>query len=404
MMAVILRTRQVIVKVRTLTSPSGKASIRVLEWPLMKAEGRGAVVSTSGPRQFRTRLLPVLLFFAAHSFLFPGLPADARELKEKRISREASHLQLVSTDRFMGSLAIRPGMTILDVGTGTGQFARRFAELLAGTGKVFATDIEESCINFLKEEARRRGLGNLFPVLVNPEGFDDFYSRQTYDLVTVFHVSIPKPTAFFARIRNYMAEDGRLVHLHYKVAAPFSQQDFAGHFPELIRELSLEPAGSIFKRGLRETTRHLILKNAGAEPGETLREALVEDFNRMLHDTNFSLDFIDGADLKQGLDFTREERDFADAQLELFTEEGVFDRNPAEMNAKESRVVARFNKLLFLQRFRKYLPTEGLFIPGISPRFMEEAGFRLLEEDHATLPFEDIDIFGVDKRTGSDKR
>jgi hypothetical protein len=135
-----------------------------------------------------------------------------------------------------------------------------------------------------------------------------------------------------------------------------------------------------------------------------LREAVIEDFNRMLQDTNFSLDFIVGPDLKEGLDFTPEERDFADAQLELFTEEGVFDRDPRVISAKETRVVARFNKLLFLQRFRKYLPADGLFVPGLSPRYMEEAGFRLVKEDHALLPFEDIDVFEVNKGTGSDGR
>lgn len=344
------------------------------------------------------------LFIAAAVLLSPGSPAGAPEVQAERVSREAGHLEVVSTDKFMEFLGIKAGMTILDIGTGTGQFAYRFAERLAGTGNVYATDIDERCVNFVKEEASRRGLGNLHPVLVKPEGFDEFYSRQKYDLVTVFHVFLPDSTAFFARLRDSLAEEGRVIHLHYKVAPPFSQKDFGGHFPELIGELSREPAESPFSKGLGETTRKMILKNAGAEPDETLRETVVEDFNRMMRDANFSRAFIEGANLKRGVDFTREERLFAEAQLDLFTVERVFEQPPRALSPRETRIVTRFNKLLFLQRFRKYLPADGLFVPGLSPRFMEEAGYRLVKEGHAILPFEDIDVFAVDKGTGSDGR
>jgi hypothetical protein len=168
--------------------------------------------------------------------------------------------------------------------------------------------------------------------------------------------------------------------------------------------LSLDPAESPFSKGLRETTRQLILRSTGAEPDEALRKAVVEDFNTMLRDPNFSRAFIVGSNLKEGADFTREERDFADGLLDIFAVEGLFDQKPGEPSATDALMFARFNKLLFLQKFRKYLQADGLFVPGPSPRFMDEAGFRLLKVGHAILPFEDIEIFEVDRRTGSDGR
>jgi cyclopropane fatty-acyl-phospholipid synthase-like methyltransferase len=136
-------------------------------------------------------LLPALLLFSADALLFPGLPESAEGPDKARISNAAGHLQILATDKFLELLTIRPGMTILDIGTRTGQFAYFFAERLAGTGKVYATDIDEGCIRYVEEEAKRRGLDNLFPVLVKPEGVDEFYGRHRYDLIAFFHVRIP---------------------------------------------------------------------------------------------------------------------------------------------------------------------------------------------------------------------
>ena len=131
---------------------------------------------------------------------------------------------------------------------------------------MFATDIDNGCITFVKEEASRRGLENLFPVLVSREGVDPFYGRQKYDLITVIHVPITNAAAYFATMRDYLTEDGRLVIVLYRSASPFSEEDFAGHFPDLIRELSMEPADSPFSRRLAESTRRLIRRNSGGNP------------------------------------------------------------------------------------------------------------------------------------------
>lgn len=351
-------------------------------------------------RQIGKHVLPALVICAAASFPCVGLCADAAGVKDWRISREADHFRSVATEAFMEALSIRPGMTILDIGTGTGWFAFAFAERTGRTGRVFATDIDNDCIDFVKREANRRGLDNLFPVLVKQKGVDEFYGRQKYDLITVIHVPIPDATSFFARMRDYLAQDGRLVVVLYQSASPFSERDFAGHFQDLIRELSSEPADSPFSRRLGESTRQLMRRNVGVEPDETLRKAVVADFNRMLSDVRFGLDFIDGSATRTDLAFTPAERDFADYLLVFLMEEGVFDRGGRTANARESRIVERFNKLLFLQRFRKHLDKGRLFTPGLTPKTregFEKAGYRLEKEHRDIMPFEDVLVFRPDR-------
>jgi protein-L-isoaspartate O-methyltransferase len=348
------------------------------------------MVRTSGS------LLAMCAFCAMVWFLSPRFLAHAGDLKGYRISRESDHFRSVATEKFMEVLAVRPGMTILDIGTGTGQFAYAFAERMRGTGKVFATDIDNDCINYVKEEANRRDLDNLFPVLVNRKGVDEFYGRHKYDLVTVIHVPIPDAISYFRKMRDNLKEDGRLIVVLYRTGSPFSPQDFGGRFQDIVRELSLEPADSPYSRGLRESTRQLMRRNTGAEPDEALRKAIVEDFNRMLSDARFGLDFLDGAGIKKEVSFTSAERDFADYLLVFLKEEGVFNSGERKGNTKKNRIVARFNKLLFLQRFRKYLQADRLFLPGLTPKIRREyemAGYRLDKEHLSVMPFEDLLVF-----------
>ena len=65
----------------------------------------------------------------------------------------------------MDRLEILPGMTILDIGTGSGQYAWRFAERVTDSGHVFATDVNIDMVNYVKQEVYRRGLKNFLTAL-----------------------------------------------------------------------------------------------------------------------------------------------------------------------------------------------------------------------------------------------
>ena len=166
----------------------------------------------------------------------------------------------------------------------------------------------------------------------------------------------------------------------------------------------MEPADSPFSRHLRRSTRRLTRGAAGAEPDEALRKAVVEDFNRMLSDPHFGRDFIDGSAIRPEVAFTQPERDFAEYLLVVLREEGAFDERATSTQGKVIRIAQRFNKLLFLQRFRKFLDTAALFTPGLTPDIrtdFERAGFRLDKEHLDLMPFEDVLVFRPDRNAGA---
>ena len=67
-------------------------------------------------------------------------------------------------DDVLAALGLRAGMTVADVGAGTGYFTVRLARAVPD-GQVIATDIEPDMVRYLGERARREHLANVRPVL-----------------------------------------------------------------------------------------------------------------------------------------------------------------------------------------------------------------------------------------------
>ena len=347
------------------------------------------------------------ILLAVVSFTGRGAYGDTQgdRLVPWRIERDIRRFKVVATDNVIDLLAIRPGMTILDIGAGTGQFAYEFAGRLKGTGSVFAADINDSCIDYMKKEADRRGLGNLHPVLVRKDGVDPFLEKRKYDLITVFHVfmTYEDQVGYLRKLRALLAEDGRLVLILYKIPTPFSPGDFTENFPGLIRELSLEPPESPFHKMLKDSTRNRIREHPGKNPPGELRGAIVEDFNGTLTDNRFAARFFNGSIFRKEVNFLPEEQRYADWFLKPYSDSGVRKPDGSVRNddiriqrTTGSQVPLTINKLLILQRFRKYLRKDGMFVPGFTPSIravFEQAGYRLEREYGDLIPFEDMVVF-----------
>lgn len=58
-------------------------------------------------------------------------------------------------------MKIEPGMTVVDLGTGTGYFVPHLSRAVGADGRVLALDIEESMVEHVAERARQAGLANV---------------------------------------------------------------------------------------------------------------------------------------------------------------------------------------------------------------------------------------------------
>ncbi len=64
-------------------------------------------------------------------------------------------------DKVVAALALAPGMTVADVGAGTGYFEKRLATAVGDKGAVIAIDIEPDMIRYMGERARRERTPNV---------------------------------------------------------------------------------------------------------------------------------------------------------------------------------------------------------------------------------------------------
>jgi predicted methyltransferase len=66
-------------------------------------------------------------------------------------------------------LDVRPGMTVADIGAGTGYFLPYLSRAAGPTGRVIATDLESAMVEHMKARAARDQLTNVEPIQVSPD-------------------------------------------------------------------------------------------------------------------------------------------------------------------------------------------------------------------------------------------
>ncbi|MFC1837082.1 class I SAM-dependent methyltransferase [Thermodesulfobacteriota bacterium] len=285
------------------------------------------------------------------------------------IKRQEFRNAYIQYETIIDALGISPGMTILDIGAGPGYSSFLFAEKLQSTGKVFATDIQETLVNYIAEEAKRRGLVNLFSARVTGDGLDDFYTQHRYDIVFASNVyqSLDNPIEYFGKLRNFLNPGGRLVLVLYNQAPLFAAADFTD-INKLITSLSSEDKAKPFSERLSDSTRQ-ILKDRKDWDGIT--EGLVNDFNRMLLDPQFYSGFHSSA----GRSNTRKDnlsvlspqrREFASWLIMELKEDGVLEQPVDQIDTRSMHTVIKLNRLFFQERLGDYLENGGMsaYIPA----------------------------------------
>jgi putative heme-binding domain-containing protein len=118
-------------------------------------------------------------------------------------------------DTLMETLAIPPGSTVVDLGSGAGYFTWRLAQRVGPQGKVIAVDIQQSMLDRTAAEIARRDLANVSLVLGSesdphlPEGaVDVVFIANSYGEFT-------QPEAMMTAVRRSLKPDGKVVVIEY---------------------------------------------------------------------------------------------------------------------------------------------------------------------------------------------
>lgn len=118
------------------------------------------------------------------------------------------------------ALAIKPGQQICDIGCGNGFYTLELARMVGPSGTVYAVDIQPEMLRMLAHGAAAEGLANIRPILGT--AVDPRLPPGKLDLVLcvdVYH-EFSHPAEMLARIRESLAEDGRLVLAEFRGEDP----------------------------------------------------------------------------------------------------------------------------------------------------------------------------------------
>ncbi|OGA55533.1 MAG: hypothetical protein A3G81_13550 [Betaproteobacteria bacterium RIFCSPLOWO2_12_FULL_65_14] len=116
------------------------------------------------------------------------------------------------------ALALKPDAVIADVGSGTGYFAVRLANMVP-KGRVYGVDVEPDMVKYLAERAKREKRDNVVSVAGAP---DDPRLPEKADLifmVDVFH-HIGDRARYFRNLRASLKPGGRIAIIDFRMDSP----------------------------------------------------------------------------------------------------------------------------------------------------------------------------------------
>jgi ubiquinone/menaquinone biosynthesis C-methylase UbiE len=140
----------------------------------------------------------------AHVMGYQGAAWLERENREKE----------ERTDLLIQSLDLKAGMTIADIGAGTGYLSRKMALRVTNTGTVYAVDVQPEMIGKLKAASKQ--FSNIKPVLSKED--DIQLPANSVDLaimVDVYH-ELAYPYEVIQSILKTLKPNGQLVLVEYR--------------------------------------------------------------------------------------------------------------------------------------------------------------------------------------------
>lgn len=107
------------------------------------------------------------------------------------------------------AISCRPGMTIIEIGCGSGFYTVEVAKAIQPDGRVYAVDIQEGMLEKLRNRMEREGVENIIPILADAEGnipLDDGTADAVFSVAVL--PEIPNPVKALTQIKRLMTDDG----------------------------------------------------------------------------------------------------------------------------------------------------------------------------------------------------
>lgn len=119
----------------------------------------------------------------------------------------------------VAAMDIRPGMTVADIGAGTGYFEPHLSRAVGDKGTVLALDVEPDMVRYMGERMKKEQLANVKPALV--EFADPKLAPGSVDrilIVDTWH-HIDARVAYASKLRASLKPGGKVFVVDYSLAS-----------------------------------------------------------------------------------------------------------------------------------------------------------------------------------------
>jgi ubiquinone/menaquinone biosynthesis C-methylase UbiE len=120
------------------------------------------------------------------TFLFLAFPDPTLTLSQTVDSWEENSNKRQPPQEVMDVIGVKPGMVIGEVGAGRGRYTVHLAMRVGGEGKIYANDINEKSLAYLRERCKRDGIKNVETILGKVD--DPLLPREALDMVVMVWV------------------------------------------------------------------------------------------------------------------------------------------------------------------------------------------------------------------------
>ncbi len=119
-------------------------------------------------------------------------------------------------DQVVKALDLKPGVTVADIGAGSGYFAVRLAQAVGDEGRVLAVDISADMILHLNRRLRDAGIRNVQTVLSAPD--DPLLPDASLDLVFICDTwhHIDERPKYLALLKRMLRPAGRIAIVDFE--------------------------------------------------------------------------------------------------------------------------------------------------------------------------------------------
>lgn len=137
--------------------------------------------------------------------------------KWSRVFDDPSRAEWQRPAELVAALEIRPGMTVADVGAGTGFFLRYLSDAVGNSGKVLALEVETNLVSHMKNRVHDEKLANVNVALTPLDGLAiEDGSTDVLLMVDAYH-HIDHRIDYFRSAAAKLAEGGRIALVDWKL-------------------------------------------------------------------------------------------------------------------------------------------------------------------------------------------